>query len=922
MSTGPPSALPGGELAGGTSAAGRPPGRRSSAFALPASTSFRFALLIAAVLASSVFVYEGIYLATPRGLAWVRLNRRCTSQALAHNRGGMTAYAHALGQAAVCRSGADRAEALWVVVGLGVLAVLAAVIYGAQPWWYRRRMRLAPLTGQDAPALMSRLEELRGHAGAGPVEWLLQPLNTRVSAFAFGSFRRRSVAVSGGAAVAAVRQPVAFDAVMLHELAHIRNRDISQTYLAVAIWRAFVVAALLPMAVLLVVGRDLGSPLRILWRVVVLALTVYLLRNTILRSREFDADARVQELDPDTGLGRVLDGMPARPGRRLWHLGWMHPSGPERATALLDPRPLYRCGFWDGLAVGLVTTIGASAAQDFMPQLTTINFLQFLVPAGLFAAFAAAALVIAMWRKQLLQPQTETGTGGWAAGLGLGIGLAIGPVIALPTAFANGIIPDSISLAAAGFLAAWIALTIVIYLPFPVWMGYWADAWQQAAGKTRRIPARGGMIAASVAAWVVLTFGLYFLLANFVLFEGIVAEPLIRQVEGQVWTSTVMVTAGMTGAWIVCLVMVAVPLTPLLASRRRPRQVDQRGTAWWFRRAVRVGALCLAGVLAAAAVTLTVSAVAHAWVAAPVRWDAFFLAQLIFFDTQAVVVVAVLFAIIAAGAIRSLHSFTIGVAVAAIVAALGIMVVINSDNIGFCVGAVSIQYTYPPAGLCPSFLGGSYLVQQMWLYAVEAALVSIVFIPAAHRFGGALARFRARTPKGAVVVGMIGAGAAVIVAVAATGFWGAETSTHNIRPPGSIGDDGWISAPGYEMRLSPKWFKITRTAYPGQTFIVYSVHGSVIEIYREPFSSALTSFQDFPRLYKLHQVRTRPAVIGGVRGPGVVGTGAGEAVYEASLVRHGPFGYVVAFTTPASDRAAPESELAQMLRTWHWKTSA
>ncbi len=100
--------------------------------------------------------------------------------------------------------------------------------------------------------------------------------------------------------------------------------------------------------------------------------------------------------------------------------------------------------------------------------------------------------------------------------------------------------------------------------------------------------------------------------------------------------------------------------------------------------------------------------------------------------------------------------------------------------------------------------------------------------------------------------------------------------------------------------------------------IVYTLPGSAIDIYREPVSSALASFRDFP--HRLHQVRPRPAVIGGARGAGLVGVGPGGAIYEASLVGHGPFGYVVDFTTPSYNRVAPELELADMLRTWRWTT--
>ncbi len=84
--------------------AGPPARGRSGAFALPVSTSLRFALLIAAVVASSFFVYQCIYLATPGGPALISLVLRCRSQALAHRPSGMTAtasMASALHQASV-----------------------------------------------------------------------------------------------------------------------------------------------------------------------------------------------------------------------------------------------------------------------------------------------------------------------------------------------------------------------------------------------------------------------------------------------------------------------------------------------------------------------------------------------------------------------------------------------------------------------------------------------------------------------------------------------------------------------------------------------------------------------------------------------------------------------------------------------------
>jgi len=611
---------------------GRPPGTgsrtrdRSGVFALPVSTSFRFTLLIAAVAASSFFVYQGIYLATPRGPALISLMLRCRNQALAPHLSGVIATNNALQQAAVCYSGGERAEGLWSLLGVGVLLVVTGAIFLTQPWWYRRRRHLTELTGAGAADLVNRLEGVRQRAGTGPVVWLLQPFDARLSAFAFGWPRRRFVAISGGAAVAAVRKPAAFDAVIMHELAHIKNRDIDQTYLALAIWRAFVVAALLPLAVLLIFSRVLSEPQQLIWRVAVTALIVYSLRNAILRSREFDADARARQLDPGTALGTVLAGMPARTGRRIRHLGWTHPSGQERAAALLDPAPLYRFGFWDGLAVGLVAALGASAAHEILVLLTTAVGIRYVVTAIIFAAFAGPAVAVAMWRRQLVEADPGV-VKGWAAGPGLGLGLALGPVIALSAAYTQALAPDHLSLAAVGVLAVWTGLVIVIFTPFPVWVGHWADAWQQRAdARPSRVPARGAMVAAAVAAWAVMAVGLFLLLETFtLLFDGFSAAAEWHQLPDSLrGTALVVVTHG--SGWVVCLLVVGMPLAAALAYRRWRRPGDAHDAAGSRRRWLATAVLCLAGCLTAVGLTFGVSAVTHARIAEAVRWSPDFLA--------------------------------------------------------------------------------------------------------------------------------------------------------------------------------------------------------------------------------------------------------------------------------------------------------
>jgi len=898
-------------------------GTRGSVFALPARTSFRFALLIAAVAASSFTFYELIYMATPRGRAVVSRMRLCEAPAQAAQAKGLFAYASALHQASVCYSGAERTEAWWGLLGVGVLIAVAGAIFLAQPWWYRRRMHLSDLNGDGAAELMSRLEGVRQRAGTGPVVWLLQPLNTRLSAFAFGHPRRRFVAVSGGAAVAAVRKPAAFDAVILHELAHVKNRDIDQTYLALAIWRAFVVAALLPVVVTAIVTGDLAGFgwQRSLWRIAVLALIVYSLRNAVLRSREFDADARARELDPETQLGPVLAGLPARTGRRAWHLGWTHPQGQARAAALTDPAPLYRCRFWDGLAVGLVAAIGASAVREIVTLMTTTYGVRLLVPAVIFGAFAGAALAVAVWRNQLLEAGTST-IKGWAAGSGLGLGLAAGWIIALPHAFGPlPLAPDQLNPAAVGVLAVWTGLAVLVFTPFPVWVGHWADAWQQRADVTApRVPARGGMVAAAVAAWVVMAIGLYLLLLSVTgILGGSSAASVWHQLPQSLRDMGFMITAqdGQVGGWVVCLVVVAMPFAAAVAHRQWRRSAEAHDAAVPHRRPLATALLCLAGCLTAVALTLAVSAATHARIAGPVRWSPDFVSRLVIFDEQAIVVVAVAFALIAAARARSARHVAICVAVGAAVAAAGVLALSNAGTIDRCFGSLSIQYTHPPtAGGCITSPDSAWLRQ----IVLGAALVSIVFVPAAHAAGILAGRRirQARVPAGVKALGWLAAGIAVIAAVTGTALWGPAASAHGVEPAGSIGRDGWVRGDGYDIRLVPSWYALTQAGNPTRMIISFPSDGAAIDLLSLTAgnSAGITEYRN-----QLLRIGARPALLDGAPGLRIARSGLPQGILEQWFIVRGPAVYLITLhQAPAWPEDSPyfRHSLARMLGTWHW----
>ena len=517
----------------------------------------------------------------------------------------------------------------------------------------------------------------------------------------------------------------------------------------------------------------------------VLALLVYLLRNSILRSREFGADARVAELDPDTSLGQVLVGLPPRRGRRIWHMGWLHPSGRDRAAALLDPAPLYRSGFWDGLAIGLVAAMGAEAGQDLAERFLTPSPGTDLIPAFIFALFSGAALTVAMWRMRLL-PGGTAAAGNWAVGLGLGIGVAIGPVIALNTALDKGVAPDSLHTGSFIVVAIWMLLITFLFVSFPGWIGRWADAWQQ---RERRVPARGGMMVAAVGTWVVLAIGIGFVLTNFTFVEEFDAST--KTVLEQTWTFTGSDAARTTSAWVVVLVFIAVPLSGFLAGLRQRSPGDGRRTApvtrRWLNRARPAALICLAGLVAVIAVTLVTAAVARARIAPAVRWNGLYFGQFVPFEEQMVILVAVIVALVAAAMLADELSDTIAIAVAAVIGALGILAMSGTLTLGNCAAAFSPTYNHPPASDCPGYPG--WLAPDIFPAAVEAALIAILLIPAAY-YGGILIARRARPgarPRWRTrALWWLASGVVAAAVIAGIAVRVPDASAHGVQPIGTI----------------------------------------------------------------------------------------------------------------------------------------
>ena len=399
-------------------------GQAADPWALPSDTDFRFVLLVAVALGVTLYVYNVLFFALAGGgIAALEVYGRCDGVATAaaaraaagevRGPGPDPLRVAALRLAAFerCIGPVRVATAAWMVGGGAAVALLAGALYWTYPARQLRRHRFSPLPPEDAPEVLRTLEGLSREAGlAAPPRFVWNPLRASASGLAFGRAGRYYVALNGGLVVQHYTDPPAFRAVVLHELAHLRNGDVDKTYFALATWQAFVALALVPY-LLSLAGQSFTWAVAVTWRVLLLSALLFLTRNALLRTRELYADARAGTWEgPPGALRRVLGALSRPVGHREEGPAWrrrvrpllrLHPPPEERVQALDDPRRLFRLGFWEACGAGIATTVAAPhvAALLRTAGLTGAGLASAAVGAALvFAPVAAGVLALGAWR--------------------------------------------------------------------------------------------------------------------------------------------------------------------------------------------------------------------------------------------------------------------------------------------------------------------------------------------------------------------------------------------------------------------------------------------------------------------------------------------------------------------------------------------
>ncbi|MEU3573155.1 M48 family metalloprotease [Kitasatospora sp. NPDC036755] len=395
-----------------------------------------------------------------------------------------------------------------VSVTVGVLLVVAVLaLYWLLPVWKARRTRVVAVAELDPTGrLRQQLDELVRTAGlARAPRFVVDPVVPEVGAVVFGRWRSPTVCLYGGLFATSGTDRDRFRAVVLHELAHLRNKDVGITYATVALWRVFLLLVLLPWAAVGVKNlfftgtadaRGHFAPFNthqlVLGLLIVVA--VHLTRAGILRNREIYADLMAarwgasRESWSVTAAPRAGRGLPrALAGFvELWRT---HPSWELRRASLTDPKALFALDALPLFLTGL-------AADILVWQLGSLPFDALPAKAVLIAALVVGIGGVAVWRAAVYAVLTGRRTPtGWPAGLWLGTGLVAGELLG-PRAALNHWWPAHpeallILVAALVLVMAWTAQNA----------GWWIASWR---GRSLRPVMLVGLAAASLALGCVL----------------------------------------------------------------------------------------------------------------------------------------------------------------------------------------------------------------------------------------------------------------------------------------------------------------------------------------------------------------------------------------------------------------------------------
>lgn len=254
---------------------------------------------------------------------------------------------------------------------------LTVYFYRQHPAQIRRQKGLVPADAQKDAALLSAVTQLATDAGVAPLPQIELGPQKNQDGQAFGFAAQPILRLGGGLHFLRLKKPAFFQAIVVHELAHLLNRDVQRTYWSQALWQAFlvVICLLAPLHWLFFFLGSIDSGLWLIFAIpVALAMTLLIgiqigliillvtfIRRGVLHVREYYADWRAAVCGAEAGMLEILQQPRAEPTRSRWQrLMRFHPSVAGRYAVLINPAPLFRVNrelpFTAGILTGVLFT--------------------------------------------------------------------------------------------------------------------------------------------------------------------------------------------------------------------------------------------------------------------------------------------------------------------------------------------------------------------------------------------------------------------------------------------------------------------------------------------------------------------------------------------------------------------------------------
>jgi Zn-dependent protease with chaperone function len=489
--------------------------------ALPAATSWRFVLLMAAVIAGAIalntFLVTALLGAFPRFplLSQFRCYTGLAADVAARRPGyGMNFYS--------CLIATQSAQALANAGLAAVLVVISVLIYRLYPPLILRRATVRPLAALAGitPVRVIDLIDMVTREAGRPVELLVAVDQPGTGARAFGCFPRYRILMDIGLVTVAGRDEGRLRAVLAHEVGHVRNRDIDITYLTTAVWWAFL-AVELPLSAVAAI-RLPSQLLGLSWRLAIILALIWLVRSSVLRTREFYADLAAAA-DPlaREPLRQALQrqapsasGSRPRPGggRRLPLAALLsrasdalayHPPASDRLAILADQSPLYRAWPADALIAGALIGIAYSPLNALF-ALLDVSYTWRLILLGIIVGLAVGGTLAGpLWRQSYQQLSLgQQPRGSWRCSVSFATGILIGQLVTPPLSGVNGLAAVLREQPLVG-LALIGVLYLVTYLMFE-WIVLGAETWLAVARP--RSAYRAGVVLAALVTGVWLSY--------------------------------------------------------------------------------------------------------------------------------------------------------------------------------------------------------------------------------------------------------------------------------------------------------------------------------------------------------------------------------------------------------------------------------